>query len=100
MYVWYRIPVRNSGAVEGTIVATGSPVSRRFLGYHVKRGGPWAGGGADDAQLEHVFKFPLCNLQAVRGQTSGTGEHRWASCLNVVSDGVAHRGVRCGDLGE
>ena len=63
MNVRYRVPVWYCVPVECPIVTTGSPVSWRFLGYHVEGRGPGAGSGSDDTQLEDVLKLTLCSLE-------------------------------------
>ena len=73
MYMRYRVSVWNSGAIERAVVTTGTPVTRSLRWHHAKRSGPCTGGGADDAELEHVLKFPLSSFEAVRCETSGTG---------------------------
>ena len=88
MNVRHRVPVWHCVPVESTVIATGSPVTRSLLGDHVEGRGPGNGGGTDDAQLEHVFEFPLGSLETVRCEASGACEDWRAGGFNG------------GDLGE
>ena len=65
-----RIPIRHCCTVESTVVATGAPVTRSLLRDHVEWGGPGTRRRSDNAQLEHVLEFPLCDTEA---ESSGTG---------------------------
>ena len=87
-------PVWRCGSVKGPVVTTGSPVARSLLGVHMKGRGPGAGGGADDAQLEHVLKFLPSHLEAVRCEASGTCANWWTGGLNVVSNAVLDGYIR------
>ena len=42
--------------IEGTVITTRSPVTRCFLGHHMKCRSPITGGRTDDALLEHVLE--------------------------------------------
>ena len=100
MNVRYRVPVWYCVPVECTIVTTGSPVSRRFLGYHVEGRGPGAGRGSDDTQLEHVLELTLCSLEPFGCESSGANRDGRTSGLNVVTDIVSHGCVWHCDLSE
>ena len=63
----YRVSIRNSGVVQGSIVAAGAPVPWGLLRDHVQWGGPWTRGGTDDSQVQHVVKLLAGNLEAIRG---------------------------------
>ena len=54
----------------------------------MQRGSPWAGGGLDDSQLQHVVKFLAGDTQMLRRQAAGTGMNWWASGGDVVLDRV------------
>ena len=96
----YWIPVRHCVPIKGTIITTGTPVSRGFLGYHVQRRGPGTGGRADDPKLEHVLKLSLGCFETVWGKSSGSSRDRRTSGLDVVSDVVLEGCVQSSDLSE
>ena len=77
-----RVPVWYGAVVESSVVTTGSPVTRCFLGYRMERRSPKIGGGVDDTEMEHVVKLSFGGSQA--------GRDGWASGLDVVENGVFH----------
>ncbi len=93
MNVRHGVPVGHCVPVEGTVIATWTPVSRGLLGDHVERKGPGTGGGADHAELEHVLKFPLGSLETVRCEASGSSGDGRSSGLNVMVDAVPYWSV-------
>lgn len=94
------VSVRDCTPVEGAVITTWTPVSRGFLGDHVEWRGPGTGRGADDTELEHVFKFLLGRLELIRCEASGTSKNGGSTGLNVVGDIVPYWSVRRCDLGE
>ena len=60
------IAVGGGNFVQGTVVTTWAPITGGLLGHHVKCRCPVAGGGLDDAQLQHVFKLLASNAEALR----------------------------------
>ena len=62
-----RVLVRDSGEVQGPIVSTRSPVARGLLGDHVQWRCPAAGGGPDDAKVQHSVKLMAGNLEPFWG---------------------------------
>ena len=93
MNVGHRIPVRDCGFVQGTVVTTRTPVTRGFLRYHVERRRPGTGGGLNDAQLEHMLKLLFSCLEAIGCTTSGACRDRGSNSLDVMCDVVFGRGV-------
>ena len=74
MDVWHRVRVRGCVLVQGTVVIIWMPIARGFLGEHVEGRGPGTGRGLDDAQLEHVVKFPLAALRHSGARHLGRAE--------------------------
>ena len=93
MNVRHGVPVGHCVPVEGTVIATWTPVFGGLFWDHVERRGPGTGGGANDAEFEHVLEFPLGHLETVRCEASGSSGDGRSGGLNVVVDVVPYWGV-------
>ena len=60
----------------------------------MQRGSPWAGGGLNDSQLQHVVKLLAGDIQTLRRQAAGMGMNWRASGGDVVLDRVFDGGSK------
>lgn len=88
MNVWQGVPVRYRARIQGAIISAWPPVVWIFLRDHVKRRRPTAGGGADDAKLQHMFEFSACDVKSL-AEESTRSRRDWRAVGNdVVGHGV------------
>ena len=89
-----RVAIRDGMRVQGTIIATGIPVTWGLFGDHVEWGRPAARGGADGTQLKHVLELMTSGLKLLWCQAASASRHGWSGSPNVMCHCVSHGVVR------
>jgi hypothetical protein len=92
LYVWDRLPFRNSASVKGSVVSARPPNTVLFR-YEMQGGRPCAFGASGCAVLQHGVKLSLGHDQAFRNKAAWAAVYWMAGCCSNVVSGVLQFGM-------